>query len=189
MLYVADLRRDGLLKVGITHERRARARVGELRRDLTEPHLEVFLIATVPYGWGTDRSWERRLFKKLMKRSNRLQLFAKQHKSTEVVEATRDEARAELQSMLRRTEVDPQLAAPQLDPEREDWRFEGFLFDQHLDYEASHHYWQDVVLRQVFLYWLRGEPTMRALRLSQGYSCAEIDELAEGQYRRRQNQA
>lgn len=174
MLYVADLD-NGLLKVGITHKRRARDRVAELKREFGERGLQVFLTAPVPYGWGTDRSWERRLLKKLARDAGRLQLFSRQHESTEVVEATREEAHVALNAMLRETEVDPQLSAWELSDEREDWRFEDFIWSEYPDAHYSHGHWLDLITRQVFLYSLRREPTVRAMRQAEGYTCVEIE--------------
>lgn len=176
MIYVADLDHDNLLKVGITGEHRARACPAELRRDLNEPRLKVFIEAIVPRGWGTDRQWERKLLRNLLSRGNRLQMFAREHKSIEVVEATRDEAHAELLLMLRSTEIDPRLHAWQLDSAREDWRFDAFLW-RYPGTRGSQRCWNDPIMRQAFLYWIRDEPSARWERQGLGYSCWEIDEI------------
>lgn len=177
MLYVADLYHDSLLKVGITRERRQSARQGELRRHFGEHRLELFIEQTIPHGWGEDRQWEQSLLARL--RSRRLQLFAGQHHSTEVVEATRGEAWTELLAMLRITEINSKLSASQIDPRREDWRFEGFMsFFYPESREPPCTYWNDVIIRQTFLYWLRGEPIARWEREVRGFSCSEVDNLA-----------
>ena len=174
MLYIADLNRDNLLKVGITHERREPARVRELRRTLREPRLEIFASAVIPMGWGTDREWEQAVLQELRQQTSCLQLSAPQHVSTEVVEAKREDAARILNKMLRKTEVDSRLSAMQLDPEREDWRFPSFV--AYYYGEAASAQWCDAILRQCFLYWLRDEPIARWERLQLGYSIAEIEE-------------
>lgn len=174
MIYLADLKHDGLIKVGITHERRADRRATELRKRLREAKLEIFDVATVPFGWGSDRSWQRELLQRLKMKSGRLQLFAKNHMSGEVVEIAPSEASLELQLMVRRTEVDINLRGDQLNPERVDWRFEAFMRNQYPKTSRSHCDWRDPILRQVFLWWLRGEPIIRSIRLAEGYSCDEM---------------
>jgi hypothetical protein len=57
ILYIADLKRDGWIKVGVTNEGRLDARVAELRRRFGP----IFESAPIPDGWGTARQWEVRL--------------------------------------------------------------------------------------------------------------------------------
>lgn len=177
MIYVADLMHDGLLKVGLTEGLRVHARQAELRRTLGEPCLKIFLEATVPTGWGSDREWERRLLRNLFISTGRLQFVAAGHISHEVVEASRDDAWRELAAMQRETEVDSQLHAWQLDPQREDWRFEDFVHSQYSGCRYSTSDWLDPLMRQAFLYFLRGEPIARWDRITRGYSCWEVDEV------------
>jgi hypothetical protein len=179
MIYVADLGHDHLLKVGITDRfYRPTARPAELRGELREPLLEVFLSAYVPFGWGTDREWETRLLRNIAQRSGRLQILAKAHRSTEVVEATREDAAEALRLMLRESEVDPCKHAWELDPHREDWRFQAFIERQyHKARWSPGSEWSDPLLRQTFLYWLRKEPFARWERETRGLSCWEIDAI------------
>jgi hypothetical protein len=177
MVYVADLHRDQLIKIGKTDERREKARQRELRVQLGEPLLEIVAAYTIPRGWGTDYEWEQSLLRTLRLRSERLQMFAMQHVSTEVVEATSAEAQAAMHALLRVTEVDPHLRADSLDIEREDWRFESFFQREYPECRGVSDSWRDPITRQTFLYWLRQEPIARWERLALGYSCGEVEEL------------
>jgi hypothetical protein len=177
MIYIADLRRNNLIKIGITAERRERARTAELRRQLNEPRLRIVATEFVPPGWGTDREWEQSLLSNVRARSERLQLAAVGHCSKEVLQATVDEALAEMRLLLRQTEVDPQLSALELDDTREDWRFYYFVRRAYPESDPSSRHWDDLITRQAFLYDLRGEPITRWERLSLGYSLHEIEEI------------
>jgi hypothetical protein len=183
MLYIADLHRDGLLKVGVTAWTRENARRSELRRTLGAPGLEFIVTTPVPFGWGTETEWERRLLAALRARSGRLQLFSDAELSEEVVDATPSDAYGELSRMRARTEIDANLSAKLLPPDKEDWRFVNFMERVYpkaryspADFPSQ---WKDLINRQLFLYWLRDEPIEKSRRLSLGYSCAEIDRLQD----------
>jgi hypothetical protein len=66
ILYIADLKRDGLIKVGITTEGRLDARLAELRRRFG-PDVEIFESAPIPDGWGTAQQWENRLLAEILR--------------------------------------------------------------------------------------------------------------------------
>jgi hypothetical protein len=181
MLYIADLHRDGLLKVGVTAWTRENSRRSELRAKLSAPKLEFIEMTPVPFGWGTEIEWERRLLAALRARTGRLQLFSGAELSEEVVDATPSDAHGELSRMRAETEINPNVSADRLPRDKEDWRFVNFM---ELVYPETHYspvdfpsQWKDLINRQVFLYWLRHEPTERWLRESLGYSCNEIDRL------------
>lgn len=184
MLYIANLYRNNLIKIGVTHWTRENIRRGELRRTLGAPKLEFIETTTIPFGWGTELEWERRLITTLRKNSGRLQLFSAAELSEEVVDASPRDATRELQRIRTETEVDIALSADQLPLDKEDWRFVHFMdyFHPKIGYSRCGHslgHWKDPITRQVFLYWLRGEPTERWRRESLGYSCAEIERLYE----------
>jgi hypothetical protein len=63
LLYVADLKRDGLIKVGST--KNLGRRLTELRRHFG-PDVEIFQSAPIPNGLGTPKSWEVRLKAKIL---------------------------------------------------------------------------------------------------------------------------
>src|SRR5438874_611804 len=60
LLYVADLKRDGLIKVGSTKNRCTR--LAQLRRQFG-PQVEIFQGGAIPNGFGTPKSWEDRLIR------------------------------------------------------------------------------------------------------------------------------
>jgi hypothetical protein len=64
ILYIADLKRDSLIKVGITDD--LLRRLGELRVDYG-PDVEIFEWAFIPDGWGTPREWENRMKSKILR--------------------------------------------------------------------------------------------------------------------------
>jgi hypothetical protein len=182
MLYIADLHRDGLLKVGVTAWTRENRRRLELRRTLGAPKLEFIVTTAVPFGWGTETEWERRLLAALRARSGRLQIFSDAELSEEVVDAAPSDANCELSRMRAETEIDANVSADELPLDKEDWRFASFMdyFHPKVRYSICGYFpseWKDITTRQVFLYWLRHEPTERWLRESLGYSCDEIDRL------------
>ncbi len=188
MLYLADLHHDNLIKVGITSDFRITAdgwrlfREVELRRQHLEPGLKVFLWQRLPWGWhDAEEKWEREVLSAHRDRSGRLQIFANQHRSQEVVEATRAEARDALYSVLSKTEVDPAAAADKISPDRVDWRFESFVRRQYYpryspaDIASE---WRSAIMRLAFLFHLRGEPIARWERETCGFDCSEIARLS-----------
>lgn len=181
MLYIADLNREGLLKVGVTAWTRETSRRSELRRTLSAPKLDFIVTTPVPFGWGTETEWERRLLAALRARTGRLQLFSDAEFSEEVVDATPSDAREELSRMRAETEIDANVSADTLSADKEDWRFVHFMervFPKaHYSPADFPSEWKNLTNRQVFLYWLRHEPTERWLRESLGYSCNEMDRL------------
>ncbi len=66
ILYIADLKRDGLIKVGITREGRLHRRLAELRHRFG-PDVEIFESGPIPDGWGTPQQWELRLKAKILR--------------------------------------------------------------------------------------------------------------------------
>lgn len=159
MLYVASLGRDGLLKVGVSRWHRFDKRESELRRELLSPRLRTFIKLTLPWGWGTDEDWEKQLIGELRSASGNLQLFASDDPSTEVVEATPNDARKALRSILSETEIDQSLDASQLNARQEDWRFCFFMSRRypHLLYSTANNsrsFWRDASYRKEFMAWL-----------------------------------
>jgi len=73
LLYIADLHDDGLLKVGVTTERRLDVRLAELRRRFG-PDVEIFESALIPNGWGTAQQWELRLLAEILRWRFRVQV-------------------------------------------------------------------------------------------------------------------
>lgn len=182
MLYITDLHRDGLLKVGVTAWTRKNRRRSELRRTLGAPKLEFIVTTAVPFGWGTETEWEQRLLAALRARSCRLQIFSDAELSEEVVDAAPFDANCELSRMRAETEIDANASADELPFDKEDWRFANFMdyFLPEVRYSICGYFpsqWKDLITRQVFLYWLRHEPIERRLRKALGYSCDEIDRL------------
>lgn len=175
MLYVANLHRDGLLKVGVTD--RPRRRRTELRHTLSAPKLSYIIEIDVPWGWGDEIEWGSRLHAALRKNSSRLQLFSTAELTEEVVNASPQDAHRELGKMLLETAVDSSSGAYGLPIDKVDWRFRDFVRHAYPEAEFSPRLWADVKIRQAFLFWLRGEPITRWQRIMQGYSCAEIDEM------------
>ena len=136
----------------------------------------------IPRGWAPETEWERQLLLALRNKGGRLQLFSEAELSEEVVDATPDEARYELQILRRQTEVRAIARALDLDVAKEDWRFVHFMDSTYPDVEYSTggnspKYWADPLYRLGFLYWLRGEPIMRSIRQREGLPCEEIEEV------------
>lgn len=162
MLYIADLKRDRLLKVGVAAWWRIERRESELRRELNAPRLGMFVTTNIPHGWGEDTLWERRLISRLRNGAGMLQVFAGAETSVELVESTQEQAVEELRFLQRETEIDQRLDADEIDPAKEDWRFCAFMLrEYHVDCtrdgDDSAHYWKDPVTRQVFINSLRGD--------------------------------
>jgi hypothetical protein len=107
ILYVADLHRDGLIKVGSSTEGRLDKRLAELRRQFG-PALEIFESAPIPEGWETPRAWETRLMAKILRlrdpkcRGEAVAFVPDTawQSSTEVIKATRAEATAALRELM-----------------------------------------------------------------------------------------
>jgi hypothetical protein len=182
MLYVASLGRNRLLKVGVTGWNRLVPRRAELRQKLNAPRLDYLIIAHVPWGWGSDTEWERRLLTALRKNGGRLQLFSDAELSEEVVDATATDVSHELKILRRPTEVPLNARALDLAADKEDWRFLRFMEFAYPEARYSRNgyfptHWADPLNRLAFLYWLRGEPIMRSIRLREGLCCDEIEEV------------
>ena len=166
MLYIADLKRDGLLKVGIAGWWRTDRRQSELRRQWKAPKLEIISSTLVPFGWGSEAEWERRLIARLKKENGTLQLFGSSESGREIVDCTKEEARRGLAAMFRCTEIDPSLDADEIPADKVDWRFcNGFMsykyrLECRVPCEALN-YWKDVLTRQAFIQWLRGDEWAR----------------------------
>jgi hypothetical protein len=84
ILYIADLRRDSLIKVGITND--LLRRLAELRVQFG-PNLEIFEWAFIPDGWGTPRQWEKRLKSKILRPRllDRLEFLDSNHRDHGVI--------------------------------------------------------------------------------------------------------
>lgn len=166
MLYIADLKRDGLLKVGIAGWWRTDRRQSELRRHWKAPKLELISCTVVPFGWGSEADWERQLIDRLKKGNGTLQLFGSSEIGREIVDCTKEDARRELKAMCRSTEIDQRLDADEVAADKVDWRFcNGFMsYKYNLechDQGDSLRYWKDVLTRQAFIQWLRGDEGTR----------------------------
>jgi hypothetical protein len=160
MLYVADLGRDGLLKVGISTWSRIEDRERELRRSLSAPRLKIFIKTRVPMGWGGDLTWERRLICLLQRHSSVLQIASSCERSKEVIDASPDDAHEGLRSLRLETEIEALSEAEGLDPDKEDWRFAIFVrpFYRDMEFETDDfisEHWRNAKTRQLFLEWLR----------------------------------
>jgi hypothetical protein len=161
MLYIADLKRDGLVKIGVASWWRLKRRESELRRELEAPMLKMVVRTQIPFGWGRDEDWEKRIIHALLSYSGNLQLYATDEQSTEVVDATVDAARRELQILRLETEIDITKDAHEISIQKEDWRFFDFMLWKYPETESSvkRHpglHWRDLITRQVFINWLRG---------------------------------
>ncbi len=176
MLYVADLRRDNLLKVGVTARFDENRRRTELRRTLNAPKLQYVVTTRVPSGWGAETVWEKRLLAALRRNCGTLQLYSAAERSEEVVDASKADAYRELQKLRAETYVDMEAHALDLNPNKEDWRFGGFMENVFPEarYPSCGNYWANALYRQLFLYWIRGEPVFRGQREAYSLSCAEV---------------
>jgi hypothetical protein len=162
MLYIADLNRDGLIKIGVANWRRLKRRESELRRELEAPKLTMVVKTPIPFGWGRDEDWEGRIIHALSSYSGNLQLYANSEQNTEVVDATIVAARRELQHLRAETEIDIMKDAHEISTEKEDWRFFEFMLWKYPETEFSVKnnsglHWRDLITRQVFINWLRGD--------------------------------
>jgi hypothetical protein len=162
MLYIATMGRNRLVKVGVTFERREQKRLRELQRTWRAPELRIVHTRRIPHGWGEEEDWERALIDTLRRTGGNLQLFAPAEGGREIVDCTTDDALESLDLMLRRTEVDPNLDADALEDGRADWRFCNEFMRRYPESECvttsdCRHFWNDIVLRQAFVFWLRGD--------------------------------
>lgn len=158
MLYIADLKRNGLIKIGVAGWYRTDWRESELRRRWKAPKLCIVSCTVVPYGWGPETEWERRLISRL-KKSAALQLFSGSEKGREIVDCTPKQALEELRQMHRETEIDFLKDADELPDDKVDWRFCNAFLPEHyqIEHDNGGHYWMDLITRQVFINWLRGD--------------------------------
>lgn len=154
MIYIATLNRNGLVKIGISRDPLAREK--ELKGELDASGLRMVRMVRVPSGWGKDAEWEAELLKKIRHETGHLQLFAVTEKSTEVADCTLEEANAALDSMLQRTEIDPEKDAPEHDEEKVDWRFYQPISGRS-EYVNITAYWRSLCHRQEFINLLRGD--------------------------------
>ncbi len=159
MLYIADLKRDGLLKIGISGWYRIDKREAELRRKWKASKLQIIADTVVPSGWGPEAEWERRLIAMLKKETGTLQLFGTSEKGREIVDCTREQAITALANMHRETEIDSRKDADDLPSDKVDWRFcNRFLpYKYGIENDGSIHPWKDLITRQVFVNWLRND--------------------------------
>ena len=153
MIYIAQVLRNGLIKIGKSLNPHVREK--QLQRELKAKGLKIFRAIHVPFGWGTDRLWESELLWRA--RGGKIQLFSASENSTEVVDCSPQEAWALLNEMLARTEIDIGRDAPEHDDEKLDWRFYRFQFGN--TFEAVRHhaplYWRSLCHRQRFIDSLR----------------------------------
>jgi hypothetical protein len=158
MLYIADLRRNGLLKIGVAGWYRLNDRKAELRRKWNAPKLQFISYSIVPYGWGTEEDWERRLIERLKHGNGTLQLFASDEPGRELVDSTPEEARDALAELRSQTEIDSSKDADEISANYMDWRFcNTFLPSRYTSgMENSISRWREPIMRQIFIQWLRG---------------------------------
>ena len=153
MIYIATLNRNGVVKIG--RSKNPLVREKKLRSELDASGLKMIRAVRVPYGWGTDAEWESELLKRVRKESGHLQLFAESEQSTEVADCTIEEANAILDTMCRRTEINPDKDAPDHDEEKVDWRF-YYPTSGRSEYVNVSNYWRSLCHRQEFINLLRG---------------------------------
>jgi hypothetical protein len=61
--------------------------------------------------------------------------------------------------MQRETEIDDSKDADELPDAKVDWRFSNKFLPEHyhIEHEDGGHHWMDLITRQVFINWLRGD--------------------------------
>lgn len=126
MLYLANLNRNGLVKVGCTQRLNEKQRQSELKRQFSAPKLKIERMVAVPLGWGSEYQWETKWKQKIKSQIDRLQLFPWKENSTEVFDMTLEDAWALLLSLLKETEIRPDTDFREIDRGKADWRFYEF---------------------------------------------------------------